>query len=74
MVQEWGFSQTEVDDHTKTARSYLAHPIVFETEIVGVLYSFSTEPQVFPHAARRQHLDDAADAITGLLRAAGILR
>jgi hypothetical protein len=73
MVEEFGFTKDEVDDHTSTARSYLAIPLRNASETVGVLYFFSTEPQVFPLAANQNDLRSKADVITGFLRAAEIL-
>jgi GAF domain-containing protein len=73
MVEEFGFSPEEVDRHTKTARSYLAFPIRDRGDMVGVMYFFSTEPQVFPVAANEDRLRDAAESISALLRAAEIL-
>ena len=73
MVEEFGFTKDEVDDHTTTARSYLAVPLLNARETVGVLYFFSTEPQVFPHAASEHDLRSKAEVITGFLRAAEIL-
>lgn len=73
MVREFGFTHQEVARHTTTARSYLAYPIQDKGEIVGILYFFSTEPQVFPHAAKQQRLNDTADSVLGLLRTAEIL-
>ncbi len=56
MVKEFGFSKAEAESHTTIARSYIAQPLVLNEladnarRTVGVLYFFSTEPQVFPHA------------------------
>lgn len=73
MVEEFGFSPEEVDKHTTAARSYEAFPIRDRGEMVGVMYFFSTEPQVFPVAASSDRLRDAAESISALLRAAEIL-
>jgi hypothetical protein len=73
MVREFGFTHQEMARHTTVARSYLAYPIRDKGEIVGIMYFFSTEPQVFPHAADPQKLNDTAESILGLLRTADIL-
>lgn len=58
--------------HSRNARSYLAYPLYKEEDIVGVIYFFSTEPQVFPRAAPDLRLEATADAVLALLNAAGI--
>lgn len=73
MVEEFGFSQTEIEQHTVSARSYLAYPLQQEASVFGVLYFFSTEPQVFPHASDPAEIDRTAAAIIGLLRAADVM-
>jgi hypothetical protein len=73
MVREFGFTHQEVARHTTAARSYLAYPIRDKGEIIGIMYFFSTEPQVFPHAVNSQRLSDTAESILGLLRTAEIL-
>jgi GAF domain len=73
MVQEFGFTPSEAESHTQSARSYLAYPVVSRSELIGVMYFFSTEPQVFPHAAQETRLQETADVIASLLRAAAIL-
>lgn len=73
MVTEYGFTRSEVDRHTEAARSYIACPIMSGSDMVGVLYFFSTEPQVFPRAADTVKLRETADVVAGFLRAAEIL-
>lgn len=73
MVEEFGFSHAEVEQHTGTARSYLAYPLQTESTTLGVLYFFSTEPQVFPHAADPAEVERSAATVIGLLRATEIL-
>ena len=73
MIEEFGFTRNEVERHTRSARSYLAVPMVDHDETVGVLYFFSTEPQTFPLAASVEALEGATATIAGLLRAAEIL-
>ena len=55
--QEFGFTRAEADRRTSDARSYLAVPVLSAGSLVGVMYFFSTEPQVFPVAADRAALD-----------------
>jgi GAF domain-containing protein len=73
MVEEFGFTSQEAEEHTQKARSYLAFPLKDEEETVGVLYFHSTEPQAFPHCSDVDALQAAADGIAGLLRAAELL-
>ena len=74
MVREFGFTRQEVARHTTTARSYLTYPIEDKGKAIGVIYFFSTEPQVFPLAADLSRLIEAAESILGLLRTADILQ
>ncbi len=73
MVEEFGFTHEETDQHTTTARSYLAYPVRSKGTVVAIMFFFSTEPQVFPLATDEDELNDTADEIAGLLRAAEIL-
>lgn len=73
MVAEFGFAPNEVERHTTSARSYLAYPLRDGGRLVGVLYFFSTEPQVFPVAAESNQLDRASEEVLRLLRVAEIL-
>lgn len=73
MVEEFGFSKREADAHTKIARSYLAVPMINGSEQVGVLYFFSTEPQVFPNAARDSDLEAQAKDVLDVLKTASIV-
>jgi hypothetical protein len=79
MVEEFGFSDEEAKRHTKIARSYVTEPLVLSRqldnteEVVGVLYFFSAEPQVFPHAARQTDLTSQAKDIVQLLKTTAIV-
>jgi len=73
MVAEFGFAPEDVKRHTTTARSYLASPLRDGGRVVGVLYFFSTEPQVFPIAADQGQLTRASEEVLRLLRVAEIL-
>ena len=70
MVEQFGFSREEAERHTTAARSYMAVPIRSAGDVVGVMYFFSTEPQIFPHVASETMLDQNAAFIVGLLRPA----
>lgn len=73
MVREFGFSKREMESHSKASRSYLAEPLHHGSELIGVLYFDSTEPQVFPHAATSERLSLAAKAIVQQLYTAGVI-
>lgn len=74
MAEEFGFSKQEADAHTKTARSYLAVPLINDSRPIGVLYFFSTEPQVFPIAARDSNLEAQAKDVLDVLKTASIVK
>jgi hypothetical protein len=89
MVEDFGFTEVEAKSHTKTGRSYLAVPIFTSDEsesdtpqdegvrrrrLVGVMYFFSTETQVFPIAVDRDAVEHHANDVAALLRASGIVR
>lgn len=73
MVKEFGFSKEETDRHTTIARSYIAVPLRRKSRGVGVLYFFSTEPQVFPQAASHVDLDGKAEDVIDVLKTASIV-
>jgi hypothetical protein len=73
MVSEFGFTDLETRSHTKTARSYFAHPLRSDGTVIGVLYLFSTEPQVFPYAADTVYLSRTADDLVGLLKVVALI-
>ena len=70
MIREFGFTKREADSHTKTARSYHAYPLKNDNLLVGVLYFFTTEPQVFPRAAEGVGLEGFAREIVNYLKLA----
>ena len=73
MVREFGYTRQEIERHTKTGRSYWAEPLRSDGEFVGVLFLFSTEPQVFPRAADGTRLESIAANVVGILTAASII-
>ena len=73
MVEEFGFSSAQISEYTTIARSYIAEPLVFESNIIGVLYFFSSEPQVFPHSASNSNLAASALDLVDLLKAAAMV-
>ena len=74
MVREFGFFKDELASHSRSARSYWAEPVKHRDELIGVIYLFSTEPQVFPLAVDRGALQAASAAIVAYLRGANVLR
>jgi GAF domain-containing protein len=73
MVREFGFSRKEVAEHTKEARSYWAEPVQHRGRFVGVIYLFSTEPQVFPLAAETAIMQGLGREIGLFLVGAGVV-
>jgi hypothetical protein len=73
MVEEFGFSRPEAERLTTVAKSYIAEPLMLGSEVMGVLYFFSTEAQVFPHAARGVPLASHAQDLVGLLKTVSII-
>jgi hypothetical protein len=72
MAREFGFSIEEAKSHATLARSYLAEPIFSDhgqgKELVGVLYFFSTETQVFPLAVGGIELKDMTYDLVNILK------
>ena len=73
MVEEFSFTREEANKHTKPARSYWAHPVFSRDELVGVIYLFSNELQVFPKAVKKLRLDQSAKHIANLLEVARVI-
>jgi hypothetical protein len=73
MVREFGFTSSEAKSHTDTARSYLAFPLHHRSRVVGVLYFFTPEPQVFPLAAKISHLKRTAEEIVNYMKLADLV-
>lgn len=63
MVAEFGYTNEEAEKRTKEARSYWAQPVFSGNELIGVMYFFSTEPQIFPIAVNHVALKHSADKI-----------
>lgn len=68
MVRDFGFTKEEAGRHTASARSYLAHPLKVEGAVVGVMFFFTTEPQVFPRAGRQVEWDSLAQEVVNYLK------
>lgn len=68
MVREFGFTKEDAKRHTTTARSYLAYPLKSEGTLIGVIYFFTAEPQVFPKAAKNAQLDRLATEFVNYLK------
>jgi hypothetical protein len=73
MVEEFGFSKEEAERHTTIARSYIAEPLFLGPKIIGVLYFFSSEPQVFPYAADASDLKSDTQDLVDLLKTVSIV-
>lgn len=73
MVCDFGFTEEETKTHSRTARSYLAVPLKSEGVTVGVIYFFTSEPQVFPGAVDLAELNKAAKDIVRYLRNVSIV-
>lgn len=73
MVVEFGFSKNEAKSHTTIAKSYIAVPLLLQSRLVGVLYFFSTEPQVFPRAALNSDLEAKAQDLLDILKTVSLV-
>lgn len=73
MVREFGFTSQEAERHTKTGRSYLAYPLRNNEEVVGVLYFFTSEPQVFPRAADPAKLEKTSHEFVDFMKLAQLI-
>lgn len=73
MVSEFGFTNEEFQRLTGEARSYWAHPVFRDERIVGVMYLFTTEVQVFPVAANPNALTASANEIAAYLAGVGVI-
>ena len=73
MAREFGYLPAEVAKHTKEARSYWAQPVFAKGYIIGVIFFFSTEVQIFPVAADGAKLGEAANEIAAYLDGAGVI-
>lgn len=76
MVREFGFSRSEMEERSLDARSYWSQPVFHEDKVIGVLFFFSTEIQVFPKAideVATTKLEPTAQSIRGLLETAQII-
>jgi hypothetical protein len=73
MVEEFGFTRDEMLTRTQDARSYLAKPLKSGARLLGVLYLYSTEPQVFPRAIDEGRLEYVAQNIVRILQVAKVV-
>ena len=69
LVSQW----EQAESRTTIARSYIAVPLFEIHELSASWYFFSTEPQVFPHAARESNLAESAQDLVAILRTASIV-
>lgn len=72
MVREFGFTKEEANQHTNSARSYLAYPLIGSGKLVGVIYFFTTEPQVFPSVIDLNQLEHLAKQILNIIKIVGL--
>ena len=68
MVKNFGYTIEEATSHSKKGRSYMAIPLINDSKLIGVLYYFSTEPQVFPRSADIASLEDLGRSIVDLIK------
>lgn len=73
MIREFGFDREDLSRVSKDARSYYAYPIEFDKQVLGVLYLFSIEPQVFPKAIDPSKIEGISRDIALLLHTARIV-
>jgi hypothetical protein len=72
MVKSFGFTHEEAVRHTKTGRSYLAVPLSRNGEVLGVIYFFTNELNVFPQAVDCEHLKKVANTVVDLISVVGL--
>lgn len=68
MIRDFGFTKSEIKRHTASARSYLAYPLKDDDTLIGVIFFFTTEPQVFPRAAADVRFDRIAQEFVNYLK------
>ncbi|KAB2879060.1 hypothetical protein F9K33_10795 [bacterium] len=74
MVNEFGFSKDEIEKHTFSARSYFAAPFKSNSEVIGIIYLFTKEPQVFPKAVDKAKFISTANHIVDILQVGKIIK
>lgn len=74
MVNEFGFTKDEIEKHTFSARSYFAAPFKSTNEVIGIIYLFTKEPQVFPKAVDMQKFITKANHIADILKVGKIIK
>lgn len=72
MVKEFGFTESEAKCRTNEARSYYAHPITRNSQLIGVLFLYSTDLQVFPNSIEKGKIDSISKDVAMLLETVGI--
>lgn len=73
MIKEFGFDKEDIGMVSKDARSYFAYPIEFDEKVIGVLFLFSTEHQVFPKAVDISMIQGISKDISLFLNTARIV-
>ena len=73
MIKEFGFTRGELAKITENGRSYYAHPVFSGKKVIGVLYLFSTETNIFPKAIKPGDINCCCKSIAGFLNGANII-
>lgn len=73
MITEFGFTKESATKRTLEARSYYAYPINNKTELIGVLYFFTSEQQVFPKAVDNKKIETSIKHLVDLLQLGRII-
>jgi GAF domain-containing protein len=73
MIREFGYTKNEMLTHTRAARSYWAEPVYARNKLIGVMFLFSTEIQVFPYSVQSHHMRAHAREISSYLEGAEIV-
>jgi hypothetical protein len=74
MINEFGFSKDEVVKHNFSARSYFAAPFKASSGLIGIIYLFTKEPQVFPKAVDIQKFVTKSNHIADILKVGKIIK
>jgi len=73
MINDFGFTKNEIKNHTFSARSYFAAPFKSQEQLIGMIYLFSKEPQVFPKAIEMAKFYKEASHVLDILKIGKII-
>lgn len=73
MVKEFGFTKSEMEARSRDARSYYAHPVILNNQLIGVLFLYSTDLQVFPNSVDTRRIATVSRDIAILLKTVSIV-